>query len=38
MIDLNIDEKQAADIFYTSKVFVTLSDKSIELYKLYKLK
>ena len=33
MIDLNIDEKQTADIFYTSKTFVTLSDKSTEFYK-----
>ena len=33
MMYLNIDEKQVADIFYTSKVFVALSDKSTELYK-----
>jgi hypothetical protein len=32
MIDLNIDEKQTADIFYTSKTFTSLSDKSTELY------
>ena len=33
IIDLNIDEKQAADIFYTSKIFALLSDKTTELYK-----
>jgi hypothetical protein len=33
MIDLSIDEKQSADIFYTSKTFVALSEKSTELYK-----
>jgi hypothetical protein len=33
MIDLNIDEKQTADFFYTSKTFADLSDKSTELYK-----
>ena len=33
MIDLCIDEKQAADIFYSSKTFTELSEKSTELYK-----
>ena len=32
MIDLNIDEERTADIFYTSKTFAALSDKSTELY------
>jgi hypothetical protein len=32
MIDLSVDEKQAADIFYTSKTFATLSEKSTEFY------
>ncbi|MCL2417397.1 MAG: DUF3990 domain-containing protein [Bacteroidales bacterium] len=32
MIDLSIDEKQATDIFYTSKTFADLSDKSTGLY------
>ncbi|MDR0793563.1 MAG: DUF3990 domain-containing protein [Chitinophagaceae bacterium] len=31
--DLDIDEEKAADIFYTSKTFSLLSDKSTELYK-----
>ena len=31
--DLNIDDEKAADIFYTSKTFSVLSDKSTELYK-----
>ena len=33
MIDLDIDEKQAADVFYTSKTLALLSDKTTELYK-----
>ena len=33
MIDLAIDEKQSADIFFTSKTFAALSEKSTELYK-----
>jgi hypothetical protein len=33
MIDLNIDEKHAADIFYTSKTFADISDKSTELFR-----
>ena len=32
MIDLGIDEKQAADIFYTSKTLALLSDKANEFY------
>jgi len=32
MIDLDIDEKQAADIFYTSKTFTQLADESTKLY------
>jgi hypothetical protein len=42
MIDLAIDEKKAADIFYTSKTFAMLADKNTEFYKkdwteIYKL-
>ena len=33
VIDLNIDEQKAADIFYTSKTFSLLSDKTTEYYK-----
>jgi hypothetical protein len=32
IIDLDIDENQAADIFYNSKTFLQLSDKTAELY------
>ena len=32
MLEKNIDEKTASDIFYTSNIFVQLSDKSTELY------
>ena len=32
MINLNIDEEKAADIFYTSKTFSALSDKNTELH------
>ena len=32
IIDLKIDEKQAADIYYTSKTFANLSEKSTEFY------
>jgi len=32
MIDLNIDENKATDVFYSSKTFADLSDKSAELY------
>jgi len=33
MLDLNIDEEQAADMFYNSNTFSKLSDKTTELYK-----
>jgi len=33
MIDNSIDELQATDLFYTSKTFAALSEKSTELYK-----
>jgi len=33
MIELHIDEEQAADVFYNSNVFSELSDKATELYK-----
>jgi len=33
MIDLDIDEKQAADILYTSKTFTQLSQENTKLYK-----
>lgn len=33
IINFNIDEENAADIFYTSKTFSELSDKSTEFYK-----
>jgi hypothetical protein len=32
MINLNIDEEKATDVFYTSKTFSTLSDKDTDLY------
>jgi len=33
MLDLNIDEEKATDLFYTSKTFVQLADEKTELYK-----
>ncbi|MDR1739264.1 MAG: DUF3990 domain-containing protein [Bacteroidales bacterium] len=33
IIDLKVDEKKATDLFYTSQIFINLSDKTTELYK-----
>ena len=33
MLDLNIDEEKATDLFYTSRTFVQLADETTELYK-----
>jgi hypothetical protein len=33
MLDFNIDEEKATDVFYTSKTFLQLADRSTELYK-----
>jgi hypothetical protein len=33
MLDLNIDEEKATDLFYTSKTFEQFADETTELYK-----
>jgi hypothetical protein len=33
MLDLDIDEDKATDVFYTSKIFSQLADETTEVYK-----